>query len=95
VCVEPLAPDYSVEINYKDVIHGNANISFYPVLVGDFSTDSASIEVSQIKLDDIPQRDWDREISNFITPIMDRAILERMIGVKRFYDNKAKFLQNL
>lgn len=95
VCVEPLSAEYSVTIDYKDIIHGNSNVSFYPVLVGDVSTDSASIEVSQIKLDEIPQQNWNKEISNFIMPIMDRAILERMIGVKRFYDNKAKFLQNL
>lgn len=94
-CIEPLSNNFEANIDYRNVLKGNTNVSFYPILVGDVVTDSASIEVSNIDLDQIPLVDQPKEIMEYLSGILDRAILERMIGIKRFYDNKAKFLQNL
>lgn len=90
--VEPGAPNYGISVNYKDVLVGNANVTYFPVIVGNSISDNASIEVSNITLDDIPPTQVGSEVKDFVSDIIDRARLERMTGVERFYDNKTKFL---
>lgn len=91
--VEPAAQDYKIVVDYRDVLYDKANVTFYPAILGQQpSSNGAEIEVSNICLDDIPKDNQEEEIKQFLSPIVDRAILERMMGVKRFYDNKSKFL---
>jgi len=91
--VEPGATDYTVSVKYKDILHGKANVSFYPIIIGQVPVgDSATIEVSNILLDEIPDDRREAEIKAYVSDIIDRTILGRMAGVKRFYDNKSKFL---
>lgn len=93
--VEPAAQDYKISVNYRDVLYGKANVTFFPAILGQTIDSSATIEISNINLEDIPAESRLSEIKNYVSPIVDRAILERMTGVKRFYDNKSKFLHFL
>lgn len=91
--VEPAANDYKINVDYRDVLYGKSNVTFYPAILGQQPINNgASIEVSNISLEEIPQASHEEEIKKYVSPIVDRAILERMMGVKRFYDNKSKFL---
>jgi len=90
--VEPQAADYKVDVVYKDVLSGKADVTFFPIIVGNVISDSATIEVSDITVEDIPADKIETEVTEFVSDIIDRAKLERMVGVKRFYDNKSKFL---
>ena len=94
--VEPGAPDYKISVNYRDILSGKSDVSFFPVIVGQTPTDdAATIEVSNITVEEIPADRVEIEVKQFVSDIVDRAILERMVGVTRFYDNKSKFLHLL
>ena len=90
--VEPGAANYEISVNYKDILSGGANVTYFPVILGNSISDSASIEVSNITLDDIPPAQVGAEVKEFVSDIIERAKLERMTGVERFYNNKTKFL---
>lgn len=93
--VDSVVPDYHISVSYRDVLYGKSSVTFFPVLLGQAAMSGGStIEVSNIKLDDIPEASRKEELKKYIAPIFDRAILERTMGVKRFYDNKLLFLQN-
>jgi len=90
--VEPGAADYRVAVTYKDILSGNGNVTFFPVIRGNANSDTATIEVSNIILEEISADKVENEIKGFVSDIIERATLERLVGVKRFYDNKTKFL---
>jgi hypothetical protein len=90
--VQPMSTDYTIRVDYKDVLYGKANISFFPVILGQSIPENASISVSNITLEDIPKENVALEIKNYLSDIAGRATLERMVGVERYYDNKSKFL---
>jgi hypothetical protein len=93
LAVEPAAQDFQITVDYRDVLYGKADITFFPIMLGQQpANDGATIDISNISLDEIPPDVKEVEVKNYISPIVDRAILERMVGVKRFYDNKSKFL---
>jgi hypothetical protein len=87
--VQPAAVSYSVDVDYRDIISGNGNITFFPVVI---PSSNASIVVSNINLDDIPDDQIESTKDGYIKDIVERAVLERMTGAKRFYDIKSKFL---
>jgi len=88
--------NYSVSVDYKGILFKNSNVSFYPTILGELPTeDSATIDISNITTDDIPSDEVSSKISEFISGIVNDAILVRMSGVKRFYDNKSKYLFSL
>jgi hypothetical protein len=90
--VQPAAEDYSVSVDYRDILQSGAEVSFFPVILGQEPTNLATISVSNITLDELPKETAEEEVRKYLSDIVDRAILDRMVGVKRFYDNKAKFL---
>lgn len=90
--VDPVSPNYKIAVNYKDILSGKSNVSYFPVVLGNTIGNSSTIEVSNITVEELPKDSKDLEIKNFVSDIVDRATLERMVGVKRFYDNKSKFL---
>lgn len=91
VCIQPGSGDYSVNVDYRDILFGKSDITFYPVILGQEAPESATITVSNIILDGILDK-RDEEVKKYINDIVERATLGRMVGVKRFYDNKSKFL---
>lgn len=91
--VQPTSNQYSVNVDYRDILSGKADVTFFPVILGQESWADATISVSNITLEEIPLAEQGREIDNYLKDIIQRAILDRMVGVKRFYDNKSKFLQ--
>lgn len=90
--IQPAAEDYSVSVDYRDLISKKAQVTFFPVIMGQEPTGQASISVSNITLEDIPDEHLVEEVNKYVGDIVERTILDRMVGVKRFYDNKAKFL---
>lgn len=90
--VKPESDQYSVNVDYRDIISGKSNVTFYPMILGQEPSELASIVVSNIVLEEIPAEQVDSEIKVYIGDIIEKATLERMVGVKRFYDNKSKFL---
>jgi len=90
--VQPASEFYSVNVDYRDVMFGNGNVTFYPVILGQEPTDSATISVSNINLEEVPPKEAEEEVKKYLGDIIERATLDRMVGVKRFYDNKSKFL---
>ena len=94
LCIQPATPEtqYNVSVVYKDIIYGKANISFLPVVHDDSPNDKVSVSVSSISLENMPQNNIEIELNKYLKDIIDRGVLERTTGVKRFYDNKSKFL---
>ena len=90
--VQPYHDNYSINIDYKDILYGKSNISFFPVILGQDIPDAASISVSNITLDEIPKDNIEFEIKKYVSDTMGKAILGRMSGTERFYNNKTKFL---
>jgi hypothetical protein len=90
--VHPLAETYRVSVDYRDILTEKSRVTFFPVILGQVNSQNASISVSNITISDIPSDNVNVEVINYIKDIIDRATLGRMIGVKRFYDNKARFL---
>lgn len=91
--IEPLVQDYTVSVDYRNVKSGRSDVTFFPVILGQaLDRESATISVMEITLEEIPFEKQEEEIKIFLADIIDRAILNRMIGVQRFYDNKTRFL---
>jgi hypothetical protein len=91
--VEPSAQDYSVSVDYRDVKSGKSNVTFLPVIIGQAPEgNSATISVTEISLEEIPEDEIEIEVKKFLNDIIERATLVRMTGVERFYNNKTKFL---
>lgn len=90
--VQPAAEDYSVIVDYRDVLQTGSNVTFFPVILGEEATDKAKISISNMTLDDIPPEEIDQQLNSYLSDIVERTVLERLIGVNRFYNNKAKFL---
>lgn len=90
--VQPASEHYSVNVDYRDVMFGKGQVTFFPVILGQEPTSTATISVSNISIEEVPSEMVDVEVKKYLNDIIERATLDRMVGVKRFYDNKSKFL---
>jgi hypothetical protein len=90
--VQPASEDYYINVDYRNVLYGKADITFFPVIMGQEPKEKATISVSNITLEEIPGAIVESEIKKYLGDIVERATLDRMVGVKRFYDNKTRFL---
>lgn len=91
--VAPEAPNYKINVDYRDVLSGKSSVTFFPIIIGQQSVgDDATISVTNVTLEDIPAEKLADEITSYVSDIVGRTTLERLVGVKRFYDNKSKFL---
>jgi hypothetical protein len=90
--VQPAADDYSLSVDYRDILYGKAKVSFFPVILGNGPSERTNISVSNITLEEIPAENIGVEIKKYISDITDKATSDRIPGIKRFYDNKIKFL---
>ncbi len=91
--VVPESPSYKIDVNYRGIVDTNSSVTFYPAIVGQEQLgEKATVLVTDINIDDIPRQDRDREVQNYVSDIVGKAILDRMDGVTRFYDNKSKFM---
>ena len=86
----PSDNNYSMNVDYRNIISEYSDITFYPLISGRINAESSRISVTEIlKSDDDNIK---KQIHDFIMDIVERAALDRMEGVKRFYDNKQLFL---
>lgn len=92
LCVQPESLEYNVHVDYRNVLYGRSNVTFYPVIVGQYPVDTAKITVSNIVLEDIPPEIVKDEVEKYIGDILDKAKLNKVTGAERFYNNKNKFL---
>lgn len=93
--VQPAATNYTVNVDYRDILQGKGNVTFFPAILNEDPTEKSSIVVSNIVLDDLLEENIDTEIKMYTNDIIDRAVLSRTAGVDRFYNNKTKFLKFL
>jgi hypothetical protein len=94
--VESLTDDYSISVNYKDILWDKANVSFFPTVLGNLPVlDASPINISNIAANQIPVEETIGKISDFISDIVNHTTLVRMEGVKRFYDNKSAFINSI
>jgi hypothetical protein len=89
--VQPVGTRYSVNVDYRDMLSGAADVTFFPVVQGEDPGDKATISVSNITLDVIDENSA-QALAEYIQDVVDRCILTRMTGIKRFYDKKTEFL---
>lgn len=92
ISVHPAAVSYSLSVNYKNILGGDGNITCEHMVAEQELLENVSIDVSDINLDEIPDNLVETVTQSHIKDIVDRAVLERMAGAKRFYDIKSKFL---
>lgn len=93
--VAPAEENYKINVDYRNILVAKGDITFFPIVIGQEPADKATISVSEIKIEDIPAENIETELKKHCGDIAERAILDRMLGVKRFYDNKTKFLHFL
>lgn len=95
-CIETIGIDYKINIDYRDILYGNSNVTFYPAIIGKMPINNhATINVSNIQLSEIPENEIATEIKKYIHDIYDVSTLSRISGSSRFYNNKTKFLNFL
>jgi len=92
VSLYPASENYDFSVNYRNIIYGKGNVTFTPSIYGSILSD-ASVNVQDLQLDSFTNAEKLAKIKDFTQDVVDRAVLERLVGVKRFYDNKTKFLQ--
>jgi hypothetical protein len=90
--VLPSSETYSINVDYRNILRESSNVTFFPVIHGQAPSKDSSISVTHIDLDEITTDKIETVISEYIKDIIDRAVLERMEGVSRFYEIKSKFL---
>ncbi len=88
----PGAPEYSFFLDQRHIVSGKGRITFTPVVVGHLPSD-AHTNISSLILDQYKPELRTEKAAEFMSSIIERATLDRTIGVTRFYDNKSKFLQ--
>ena len=91
VGVQPVELDYNFLFDHRHVVYGKGKVTFTPVIVGQLPPDSHT-NIESLDLGIISEEDHLESIGGFLVPIIERATLERTIGVERFYSNKSKFL---
>jgi hypothetical protein len=89
--VQPMSENYKVNVDYRNIMSENADVTFYPVILGQEPLGKATILVTDMKIEEIPEDTIENELKKFLDDMINRFVLERMQGVKRFYDNKSKF----
>ena len=94
--VESDIPNYGITVDYKDILQGNGDVTFLPVITGVLPLgDNAIIDVADITIEELPVGQYNTSISAFISAIVGRTILDRTVSVSRFYESKAKFLAGI
>ncbi len=92
VGILPGAQDYNFLLDHRHVVSGKGKTTFTPVVAGHLPS-SAYTKVSSLVLDHYSKGFWTEKTEEFLSDIIDRATLERTVGVSRFYNNKTKFLE--
>ncbi len=90
--LEPVLDNCEITVNHRLILTGNGIATFTPVTESDIE---ASMDVTSLDITDIPNSVLMEKVIEFVHDVTDRAILERMIGTDRFYNNKTKFLKFL
>ena len=90
--IQAAALDYSLLSDQRHIISGKGAVTFTPVVNGHLPVD-ASVNVSSLILDLVPESARKDKVNDFLSNIIERATLERINGSERFYNNKSSFLQ--
>jgi len=93
--VQPVGENYNVNVDYRAVLSGKSDITFFPMIIGQEPAERATISISNITLEEIPTKLIEQEVTKYLGNIIERTTLDRLVGVKRFYDNKIKFFHFL
>lgn len=91
--IEPIDEDYDLDITYKNIITEKGRVSFLPLMRGHPVVDKVKlISISDLNIDQLNDEDKKLEIRTFISDVLASSQVNKIVGVRRFYDNKRKFL---
>jgi hypothetical protein len=93
--VQPMdnTENYSVVVDYRDVLFNKADVSFYPVIHSAEINNRCSISVSNVVVEELPRETVQEDLNKYLKDLLDRILVKRTVGIDRFYINKNKFLQ--
>lgn len=89
--IVPNNQEYKLVVDQRHIVYGTGRATFTPSIVGQLPIDSYT-NINSLLLDQYDDNLKVTKAKEFISPIIDRTILERTVGVERFYNNKSKFL---
>lgn len=92
LALQPVVEDCTIKVNHRLVLTGQGMATFIPVSASDVNAD---MDVTSLDTSDIPKSIVGERVKGFVSDVAERAVLERMVGTTRFYENKTKFLQFL
>lgn len=88
--------DSNVSVNYKNILEGDADVTFLPMVSSTGYTEAASVNISDINLDETPIADTASQLTNFINDIVSNSYLTiTNTGAVRYYKNKADYINKL
>ena len=94
VGIQPGATDYEFNLNQRHLLSGTGKTTFIPSVFGHLPQRSYT-NVRSLMLDEFVEPFRSEKEQEFIVDMVDRAVLERTVGVDTFYKNKSKFLKSV
>jgi hypothetical protein len=92
--IQPMNNDqFSINVDYRDVLYGKDDVTFYPLLHSSQPNKDCVISVTNVSLDEIPRPIIEVELNKYLKDLIDRILLTKTVNIQRFYDNKSKFLR--
>lgn len=92
IASQSTSTNYKFRLDHRHVISGKGRTTFTPSIIGTLPTGSYT-NISSISTDTIPELMRPLRLKEFVSFITDSAILERITGSERFYNNKTKFME--
>jgi hypothetical protein len=90
--LESVDSSYDITVDYRGVFDQGHNVTFLPIVADDHMMGNHAVDISNIQLEEIPADIRNKEVEDFLLPVVDRTLLERVADSSRFYANKAEFL---
>jgi hypothetical protein len=89
LALQPIMDNCQIGVNHRLVLNGSGVATFTPV---NESGAIAEMDVTSFDTTDVPNAVLSEKVNEFVSDVVDRAVLERIYGSTRFYLNKSKFL---
>jgi hypothetical protein len=93
LAVEPTLADFDITVNHKQLVSSKSDVTFQAIYDEYANKKNICVDISEFNPEHVPIKKINGEIKAFIHNIVERTILARMLGVKRFYDNKTSFFK--
>lgn len=93
--IQPLetTEECDILLSHRLLLSGAGTATFTPVSAD--QSVQADMDVTSLDVNEIPMPIRKNKVDEYVKDIADRAVLDRMIGTERFYNNKSRFLDFL